>query len=109
MTASVLGCVSSVLSVPHVFSDGALEGRRVAGEDQEEEAVWGGRGEPAAAEPGVRRQLHARSRSGAQRPEAGGRLSFRGLKQRRVTGTQYHQTSSAFLHRLWLNSLLVSS
>lgn len=27
-------------SVPHIFSDGAFEGRRVTGEDQEEEAVW---------------------------------------------------------------------
>lgn len=68
-------------SVPHIFSDGAFEGRRVTGEDQEEEAVWWGRGESAAAEPGVRRQLHARSRSRAQRPEAWGKLCSRGLKR----------------------------
>lgn len=99
------------MSVPHIFSDGAFEGRRVTGEDQEEEAVWWGRGEPAAAEPGVRRQLHARSRSRAQRPEAWGKPVLSWHSRTNVfqwcsalccvTVKQYHQTCSAFFRRLW--------
>lgn len=99
------------MSVPHIFSDGTFEGRRVTGEDQEEEAVWWGRGEPAAAEPGVRCQLHARSRSRAQRPEAWGKPVLSWHSRTNVfqwcsalccvTVKQYHQTCSAFFRRLW--------
>lgn len=80
MTPSILSCVWSCRAVPHVLSDGAPEGRRAAGEDQEEEAVRRGGGQPAAAEPGVGRRLHARGGSRPQRPEAGGELCCPGLE-----------------------------
>ena len=57
---------------PHVPGSGAARWRRAAGEDPQKATFQRNRGQPHHAETGVGRQSHARRRSGAQGPEAGG-------------------------------------